>query len=387
MPLPKDLSKSTLHCRTFSSCSPFCDKSKGKWNSNYFNDTWNKANYGPIERQPSWPDKVTNPDHWPAKLAQKEKSVKDKNLLKSYSSFEQSMFAATAAISGLAPTSSATSVSQIEVAIQDVSSNSGKENDKYSRLKFPLMSDSKPAFKFGSDQIASTIRLSREDHRPERKMPSVTKILKETMPVERKLILHAWEERMIAEMGQEGFNQMQHDTLERGKSLHSALESYFLQGSLPKSQDIQDEVTHHHLDSITPILPYFDQGPPLSIESQVIHPQLDYVGYMDALAIYGKTKNKRLVLIDWKTSQKDKLTLRATYDAPLQIAAYVGALNHDRRYPFQVSSALIVVVYNDGRPATAINMSKIQLEKHWIDWLDRYKVYLRMKEFFHKESQ
>lgn len=44
-----------------------------------------------------------------------------------------------------------------------------------------------------------------------------------------------------------------------------------------------------------------------------------------------------LVVVDWKTSQRIKTTLAAAYDDPVQIAAYIGALNADDNYPFEVS--------------------------------------------------
>ena len=55
---------------------------------------------------------------------------------------------------------------------------------------------------------------------------------------------------------------------------------------------------------------------------QVVHPTLNYVGYMDGLAVH--LPSQKVILIDWKTSKKDKLTLAATFDAPIQIAAYAG---------------------------------------------------------------
>lgn len=44
----------------------------------------------------------------------------------------------------------------------------------------------------------------------------------------------------------------------------------------------------------------------------------------------------KLVVIDWKKSDKLKSTISMTYDAPLQIAAYIGAINFDSNYPFKV---------------------------------------------------
>ena len=87
-----------------------------------------------------------------------------------------------------------------------------------------------------------------------------------------------------------------------------------------------------------------------------------------------KSKSK-LALIDWKTSSKQKDTLGATFDNPLQVAAYIGAFNHDERYPVQVNDGLIVVVYNDGSPARLLPIGEKKLEQYWRAWLQRLKLY------------
>lgn len=43
------------------------------------------------------------------------------------------------------------------------------------------------------------------------------------------------------------------------------------------------------------------------------------------------------VVIEWKKSSRDKSSLNATYDAPVQLAAYIGAVNNDVSYDFKVN--------------------------------------------------
>lgn len=48
------------------------------------------------------------------------------------------------------------------------------------------------------------------------------------------------------------------------------------------------------------------------------------------------------VVIEWKKSSRDKSSLRATYDAPVQLAAYMGAVNNDVSYDFNVNKIHIL---------------------------------------------
>ena len=129
-----------------------------------------------------------------------------------------------------------------------------------------------------------------------------------TMSIKRKLALQKWEERMVAEMGRKRFEIMQQTTLDRGHRLHAVLEDYFLHGQIDKNIDsFTDTVSLKHIKSVSSVIESFER-PALALESQVYHPNLNYIGYMDAVAFY----KKKLVLIDWKTSNKDKVTFQST---------------------------------------------------------------------------
>lgn len=66
---------------------------------------------------------------------------------------------------------------------------------------FPIMSK-KPESLMQSSEVLS---ISGKNDLKTMKFPSVTKILTQTMPLESKLALEAWKERMIAKLGQDGF--------------------------------------------------------------------------------------------------------------------------------------------------------------------------------------
>lgn len=230
------------------------------------------------------------------------------------------------------------------------------------------------------DSVSETIRLTR-DNDPEdlRLMPAVTKILKETMPPDQKLRLQLWEQRMVANMGRQAFEEMNRITLLRGERLHHLLDRHF-QGEDVKDMDVKDETSRNHLKSIEPVLDLFKR-PPVAIESSVHHPKLNYRGYCDCVTAFGASGSSELCLIDWKTSAKPKRTLGSTFDNPIQVAAYVGALNHDPRYSVTVTKGLIVVVYNDGSPATLLPIETKKLYKYWWVWLQKLRLHSQVKNF------
>lgn len=196
------------------------------------------------------------------------------------------------------------------------------------------------------------------------KLPSVRKILDETMPSANKIALEKWKAKMIKELGEEGFHQYRKGLLDRGLLLHSCIHSQ-LSGVTPS---IESMPTLGGLwTSIKHVLP--DVSNVSVLESRLIHPYLYYKGALDCVGFYRGMP----MLIEWKTSSKPKLSLKSMFDDPLQVVAYLGALNFDSSYklPHHVESAMLVVAYDTGLPAHIHILKKEQCEHYWNIWCSR----------------
>ena len=136
-----------------------------------------------------------------------------------------------------------------------------------------LENESRPLFGGRKADLAlvpeSPVRL--KGNALDRSIPSVSKVLKETMPAAQKLALQRWEERMVESMGRKAFNEMNKMTLLRGTRLHSHVER-MLMGE--PAEEETDEVSQKHLQSLGSIAGGFDK--PFAIESYVAHPTLNY---------------------------------------------------------------------------------------------------------------
>lgn len=205
-------------------------------------------------------------------------------------------------------------------------------------------------------------------------LPSVTQILKATMSEKSKMVLARWEEKMIEKLGEDGFAAMKAKTFERGHVLHKHVEDYMTTGHLAENQEIKDEVSQNHFTSITSVLKDFSD--PFALESAVVHPVLGYHGILDCVAKYKDTT----VLIDWKTSERIKPSLASLFDNPLQVAAYIGAVNYDDNYEpvGSICGGAVCVVYNTGYPAQVHTLGEKDLQKAWRAWLKRLSLYKQM---------
>ncbi|XP_076661551.1 mitochondrial genome maintenance exonuclease 1 [Halictus rubicundus] len=193
-------------------------------------------------------------------------------------------------------------------------------------------------------------------------IPSVSVILRETMPLKAKAALELWKKNMIEKLGQQEFNVYCQELLRNGRLLHSCI-----QGTLDQKEvNISPQVELAY-SSVKPVLSDIDEVK--NLETYVTHPNLMYRGIVDCIAIY----RGELCVIDWKKSDTKKSTLASTYDAPVQVTAYIGAVNASGLYPFTITKGMVVVAYTNGDPATVHEIKDDLLDKTWKSWLRRLK--------------
>lgn len=205
-----------------------------------------------------------------------------------------------------------------------------------------------------------------------RNLPAVTRIISATQTDYQKFILEQWKLRMVEELGVQGFEEYQKENFEKGHKLHYAIQQRLLGEPLELTPNIEG-----YWKSLQLVIPAIEHV--YSQEDNVVHPYLHYRGIFDCLATYRGCA----CVIDWKTSSKPKPTLRDTYDYPLQMVAYIGALNQsdylvERGIP-QVNSAALVVAYENGDPAHIHFLDATKCQYYWKKWLDKLHQYWLLK--------
>ncbi|KAG7511558.1 hypothetical protein JOB18_003322 [Solea senegalensis] len=208
-------------------------------------------------------------------------------------------------------------------------------------------------------------------------IPSVTRVLQQTLSSEQIFYLERWKKKMIAELGEDGFKEYSQNLFRQGKRFHTALDDILMSDATQKDEYASDTLElppeiQGYVESISHILE--DVSAVRAIESTVQHDTLKYLGIVDCVARYRGV----LCVIDWKTSEKPKPFLSNTYDNPIQVAAYAGALNNDGNYKYQVEHGLIVVAYKDGSPAHAHKLSSELMLQYWNIWLQRLEKFTEL---------
>lgn len=197
------------------------------------------------------------------------------------------------------------------------------------------------------------------------KVPSVTHVLNQTMSFQARKALEKWKKGIIDQFGEEYFKEFSAGLLSDGKLFHTCIEST-LQGNENVKISPKIELAY---SSVKPVLKNITSVE--ATETPVTHPMLRYRGIVDCIACY----RNDVCVIDWKTSKNPKKKLKDTFDAPVQLAAYIGAINASQQYPLSIDKGLVVIGYTDGKAATVHVLEKDTLQEAWKEWLKRLEQY------------
>ncbi|XP_040578892.1 mitochondrial genome maintenance exonuclease 1 [Lepeophtheirus salmonis] len=341
----------------FSHQSRNFNSSPGLWcnwknSSNYYNNVTNKLLYGPARRVKS-KTRI-------AKTMEKPNSEKYYTELQTCSTSSQTLWDDT-----------------FGPVIQDKDNNSSIELSS-TESNGVLEGDNATLYNYKKDFPPSNYDKDVIKCRRKLGSPSVTKILDSSMSADKRTALFFWEQKMIQELGIAGFSKYKTALLQRGSRFHTLIYEHFrgvrnLEGEIP-FQGTEDPIVVNQIQSVQHVIGQFDS--PIALESAVYHSLENYMGIIDFFGRFNPTGE--YVVVDWKTSDKKKDTLQKTFDNPVQVAAYFGAINYDSNYTVKPHSGLIVIAYNDGTPANILKMSNNALEYYWREWKIRLHIHRKM---------
>lgn len=196
------------------------------------------------------------------------------------------------------------------------------------------------------------------------RFPSVSTILNVTKPQAQRDKLKNWRQRL----GTEAAQQVSTTASRRGTQTHKQIRNYLHGKALAIS-----EASLPYWQSIQPVLENIDTV--RLIESPIVHEYLGYGGVVDCVASYQGVP----CVCEWKTADKPKGSLERLFDFPLQLAAYLGAVNASYyHYDIELNRALIVVAIPN-LPAEIFWFEPTDIERYWQQWQTRVKAYWQMQ--------
>lgn len=186
--------------------------------------------------------------------------------------------------------------------------------------------------------------------------PSVTSVLNATKSQADRDALARWKARVgTAEAG-----RISSSASRRGTRTHKLVKEFLLDDSWPEA-----EATSPYWDSIAPVLDDLDVVH--LVENYVFHADLCYAGRVDCVARYQDT----LCVLDWKTADRPKESVKQLRDSPLQLAAYCGAINQTYADTGLKINHAAVVVAIAHQPAEIFWFDPDDLLDYWHDWTER----------------
>ncbi|CAD5223631.1 unnamed protein product [Bursaphelenchus okinawaensis] len=219
-------------------------------------------------------------------------------------------------------------------------------------------------------------------------VPSVSQIIGCTDPMEN---LYQWQLQMIKKHGIMGFRQHMTRRMQVGTCFHSVVELLLKElkqnGEIastpekvlsmkPNCDQFKAELKGY-FNGLLPFLKTLKSNDNIILEGRVDHPYLYFRGRFDAIVeIDGD-----LTLVDWKTINKESAKSQATeaqtpqdlFSNPLQLAAYVSAVNCSSLYPElpTIKKAAIVLAYEDRDDVEVVKMDLESIQLHFDHFLTR----------------
>lgn len=185
------------------------------------------------------------------------------------------------------------------------------------------------------------------------RLPSVTTILNATKPQEDRDRLANWRQRV----GTNEANRISGTASRRGTQTHKQVQRYLQGLDFPCP-----EASRPYWESIEPVLQDIDTV--RLIESPVFHYDLSYAGVVDCVASYKGAP----CVCEWKTADKPKGSVERLYEYPLQLTAYLGAVNqYYQDYGVKLDRALLVVAVPD-LPAEVFLFEPAAIQDYWQQW-------------------
>lgn len=204
------------------------------------------------------------------------------------------------------------------------------------------------------------------------RLPSVTTILNATKPQAHREALAQWRDRVgVAEA-----SRISGAASRRGTGTHKQIQRY-LEGERTACK----ETIRPYWESIEPVLQEIHNV--RLIEGPVFHYDLGYAGTVDCVASYQDIP----CICEWKTADRPKQSIDRLYDYPLQVVAYLGAVNHSYQdYAINLAHALLVIAVPD-HPAEVFWFEADMLKQLWQQWEQRVAQFWRRRRWFDRQNQ
>lgn len=187
------------------------------------------------------------------------------------------------------------------------------------------------------------------------------------MPIGQRMALKNWRKGLG-----ENASEIQEDAKQRGKNFHRIIECYTLNKTREAIKLANEPEMGAYIQYGLKILNHIKTGEVIFTEAQVYSYQHEYAGTLDMLAWFNNPS--RIVLLDWKTSNKVKKREHCDHHF-LQLSAYANALKET--YGVNIHQATVCIFYAFQEP-TIFTINPQELTSWFDKFQERLKQY-RMK--------